>query len=246
MIAWVSHHLPDANGKLVGGAEMTDVALLENAPIPVKVIHSDNWKEALDFDKVIITGTDLLSSYAMNKLAMKKPVVAVHHLQTRSLERAQLLNSASTLICHTPKHLELELSWVTPKRATWIISPHDPGQFSSKPKENFALWAARLHPQKGPMEAMEWASKRSIPLLMMYDKTREEVLEAMSRARDFVFLPTSFDAEPRTIIEAVLSGCKVFTNELAGISSIPNWENPEVISDLVSNSKELFWETVLH
>jgi hypothetical protein len=95
------------------------------------------------------------------------------------------------------------------------------------------------------MEAMEWASKRSIPLLMMYDKTREEVLEAMSRARDFVFLPTSFDAEPRTIIEAVLSGCKVFTNELAGISSIPNWENPEVMADLVGNSKELFWQTVL-
>jgi hypothetical protein len=245
MIAWVSHHLPDANGKLIGGAEMTDAVLLEEAPVEVKVISPENWKEALDFEKVIITGTDLLSPYAMSQLALKKPVVAIHHLQTKSFERAQLLNSASTLICHTPRHLELELSWVSPKKSTWIISPHDPKQFSSKTKENFALWAARLHPQKGPMEAMEWASKNSIPLLMMYDKTREEVLEAMSRAKDFVFLPTGFDAEPRTIIEAVLSGCKVHTNELAGISSIPNWKDPEKMASLVSNSKDLFWETVL-
>jgi len=245
LIAWVSHHLPDANGNLIGGAEMTDAALLKDAPEEVKIINPDNWKEALDFEKVIITGTDLLSSYAMNELAKKNPIVAVHHLQTRTHSRAQLLNSASILICHTPKHLELELAWVSPKNATWIISPHDPKQFSSKPKENFALWAARLHPQKGPMEAMEWASQNTIPLLMMYNKTREEVLEAMSRAKDFVFLPTSFDAEPRTIIEAVLSGCKVHTNNLAGISSIPNWEDPETMANLVSNSKELFWKTVL-
>jgi hypothetical protein len=80
---------------------------------------------------------------------------------------------------------------------------------------------------------------------MMYDKTRAEVLEAMSRAKDFVFLPTSFDAEPRTIIEAVLSGCQVHTNDLAGITSIPNWQDPETLTNLVSNSKELFWNTVL-
>jgi hypothetical protein len=80
---------------------------------------------------------------------------------------------------------------------------------------------------------------------MMHDKTRAEVLEAMSRAKHFVFLPQAFDAEPRTIIEAVLSGCKVVTNDLAGITSIPNWKDPEVLTDLVTNSKELFWQTVL-
>jgi hypothetical protein len=93
---------------------------------------------------------------------------------------------------------------------------------------------------------MRWASERSIPLLMMYDKTRAEVLEAMSRARDFVFLPTGFDAEPRVVVEAVLSGCKVHTNDLAGISSIPNWQNPDTLAKLSSKSKELFWNTVLN
>jgi hypothetical protein len=80
---------------------------------------------------------------------------------------------------------------------------------------------------------------------MMYDKTRAEVLEAMSRAKHFVFLPQAFDAEPRSVIEAVLSGCQVHTNELAGITSILNWREPEVLTELITNSKELFWKTVL-
>ncbi len=68
MIAWVSHHLPDATGKLIGGAEMTDAVLLENAPVEVKIISPNNWKEALEFEKVVITGTDQLTPYAMNQL----------------------------------------------------------------------------------------------------------------------------------------------------------------------------------
>ena len=245
VIAWISHHLPDENGNLAGGAEMTDQALLTNAPTEVKIINPHNWEEALDYDKIIITGTDLLSPYAMSQLAERNPVVAVHHLQTRTPARAKLLSSASTLICHSPKHLELELEWTNPKRSTWIIAPHDPSHFSIKPKEDFALWAARLHPQKGPDGAIAWASRNSIPLLMMYDKSRAEVLEAMSRAKYFVFLPTGFDAEPRTIVEAILSGCEVHTNDLAGITSIPNWRNSETLTNLVTKSKDLFWETAL-
>jgi hypothetical protein len=224
---------------------MTDVALLADAPAEVTIIRPENWKQALEFDKIVITGTDLLSPFAMTQLARRKPIVAVHHLQTRTQERQQLLSSASTLICHTPRHLELELEWTSPKQSTWIISPHDPAKFTAKPKENFALWAARMHPQKGPVQAQAWAEQEGIPLVMMHDKSRAEVLETMSRASHFVFLPTGFDAEPRTIIEAVLSGCNVHTNELAGISSIPNWRDPDTMADLVSNSKELFWNTVL-
>ena len=245
MIAWVSHHLPDKDGKLVGGAEMTDVALLTDAPTEYTIIKPEDWKQALDFDKIVITGTDLLSPYAMTQLARRKPVVAVHHLQTRTEERAELLSSASTLICRTPRHLELELEWTTPKASTWVTAPLDITEITQKPKEYFALWAARMHPQKGPVEAQVWAQQQGIPLIMMTDKPRAEVLETMSRAGHFVFLPNSFDAEPRAVIEAVLSGCQVHTNELAGITSVPNWRNPETLIKLVSNSKQLFWDTVL-
>jgi hypothetical protein len=245
VIAWLSHHLPDKDGKLVGGAEMTDQSLLADAPADVTIITPDNWKQALEFDKIVITGTDLLSPFAMTQLARRNPVVAVHHLQTRTDERAELLSSASTLICRTPRHLELELEWTKPKSSTWVTAPIDISEITQKPKEFFALWAARMHPQKGPVEAQVWADREGIPLVMMSDKPRAEILETMSRARDFVFLPTGFDAEPRAVIEAVLSGCQVHTNELAGITSVPNWQAPETLTNLVTNSKELFWSIVL-
>ncbi len=245
MIAWISHHLPDQNGNLVGGAEMTDATLLTDAPVEVKTFLPQDWKQAMDYDQIVITGTDLLTPYAMLQLAKRNPVVAVHHQQTQNEHRATLINSAKVLICHSPRHLELELEWTSPKQSTWIISPHDPSLFTQKPKENFALWAARMHPQKGPAEAQAWAEQQGIPLVMMHNNTRAEVLETMSRASHFVFLPNGFDAEPRTIIEAVLSGCQVHTNELAGITSIPNWRDLQVLTELITNSKELFWNTVL-
>jgi len=68
----------------------------------------------------------------------------------------------------------------------------------------------------------------------------------MSRAKHFVFLPQGFDAEPRSVVEAVLSGCQGHTNDLAGISSIPNWRDPKVLTELVTNAKERFWQIVLN
>jgi hypothetical protein len=224
---------------------MTDQALLADAPAEVTIIRPENWKQALEFDKIVITGTDLLSPFAMTQLARREPIVAIHHLQTRTDERAELLSSASKLICRTPRHLELELEWTTPKQTDWVLSPLDVSQLSVKPKENFALWAARMHPQKGPVEAQAWAEQKGIPLVMMYDKPRAEVLETMSRASDFVFLPTGFDAEPRVVIEAVLSGCQVHTNELAGITSVPNWRDPDKLRALVTQAKQQFWDRIL-
>ena len=244
MIAWISHHLP-IDGKLIGGAEMSDDSILKDAPVKIDVITPGNWEQAMSYDKIIITGTDLLSPYAMNQLAQKKPVVAIHHLQTHSAERALLISSAKVFVARTPRHLELELTWTSPSKKAWVLSPIKPSEMSVKPKEDFALWAARMHPQKGPVEAQAWADERGIPLVMMTDKPRSEVLETMSRAKHFVLLPNGFDAEPRAIIEAVISGCEVHTNELAGITSVPNWRDPETLSELVSNAKDLFWQTVL-
>jgi hypothetical protein len=244
VIAWVSHHLP-IDGKLIGGAEMSDDTMLKDPPVKVDVITPDNWEQAMSYDEVIITGTDLLSPYAMNQLAKKKPVVAIHHLQTHSAERAFLINSAKVFIAQTPRHLELELTWTSPSRSAWILSSLDTSEMSVKPKEDFALWAARMHPQKGPVEAQAWADERGIPLVMMTDKPRSEVLETMSRAKYFVLLPNGFDGEPRAIIEAVISGCEVHTNDLAGITSVPNWRDPDTLAELVTNAKDLFWQTAL-
>jgi hypothetical protein len=224
---------------------MTDQLFLKNAPVEVKVFHSRDYKEALDYDQIIITGTDLLNDFAMKQLSKKNPVVMVHHEQTRNFYRNQLMSNAKTLICRTPRHLEIETSWTDPKKATWIISPLDPQEMQVNEKKDFALWAARMHHQKGPVEAQEWAKKNGIELMMMWDKPRAEVLKVMSYAKHFVFLPNGFDAEPRSLIEAVLSGCEVHTNELAGLTSIPNWRDPDTLTELITNAKDLFWETAL-
>jgi hypothetical protein len=245
MIAWVSHHLPQDDGTLAGGAEMTDATTLLDAPVEVNVFTPEHWEKAMEFDKIVIAGTDLLSNGAMKALATKSPTVLVHHQQERTEARANLISSAEKLICHTPRHLEIELEWTKPKSSSWVISSHDVSQFQIKEKENFALWAARMHDQKGPHNAVIWSMQNDIPLLMYHDKPRDVVLETMSRAKHFVFLPNSFDAEPRTIIEAVLSGCIVHTNTLAGIVSIPNWHIPEVMSELVTTAKEKLWAELL-
>jgi hypothetical protein len=245
MIAWISHHLPAPDGKLIGGAEMTDATLLADAPVEVKTFLPHQWKDAMDYDEIVITGTDLLSPYSMLQLAKKNPVVAVHHEQTQNEHKATLINSSKVFICRSPRHLELELAWTNPKASTWVTAPLDISEITQKPKENFALWAARMHNQKGPKEAQAWADQQGIPLVMMTDKPRAEVLETMSRASHFVFLPNNFDAEPRSVIEAVLSGCQVVTNELAGITSVPNWRDPEVLTELVNGAKQLFWDRIL-
>ena len=246
LIAWVSHHLPLEDGTLVGGAEMTDQKLLSIAPEEVEVFSPQNWQEAMECERVIITGTDLLSDEAMAELATKNPVVAVHHKQTRSQARAELIDSASMFICRSPRHLEIELEWASPKASSWVSAPLDSSELQpAKKKEEFALWAARLHQQKGPNEAMEWAQQNKVPLLMMHNKERSVVLEAMSRARYFVFLPNDFDAEPRAVIEAVLSGCEIITNDNAGVSSIPDWRNPDTLRSLVESAGERFWQLAL-
>jgi hypothetical protein len=224
---------------------MSDSVLLQNPPVDVMVFSPNNWEGALDFDQVVITGTDALDPWAMTQLAKKKPAVLVHHQQIRTESRANLINKAKVFLARTPRHLEIEKEWTQPKKSSWVLSPLDVNEFAIKPKLDFALWAGRWHYQKGPEEAVKWAEERKLKLLMLIDKPRKEVLETMSVAKHFVFLPNGFDAEPRTVIEAVMSGCQVHTNNLAGITSVPNWSKPEALGDLLKNSKRLFWEAVL-
>jgi hypothetical protein len=102
-----------------------------------------------------------------------------------------------------------------------------------------------MHHQKGLENAIQWAESQKIPLTIYYNKPRHVVLETMSRAKHFVFLPNSFDAEPRSVIEAVLSGCKVATNDFAGITSVPNWRDTDNLRGLVESAGTRFWELAL-
>jgi hypothetical protein len=256
-IGWVTHHLPrDTDslnpahlpGKYVGGAEMTDAALIEAAPDGVNVtrIAPNDYVAALDYDEIIITGTDALSDDAMRVLGKREPAVFLHHLQTRADARRDLLNRARVVIVHTPAHLRRELEWTEPRRTALALSPLDPSEcWTAEPKKEQAVWANRLHDLKGPRAAAMWAARKDIPLIKLSSAPRPEVLQVMAESRYYVHLPLGFESESRATIEAVLSGCEVIANDNVGITSVPGWRDAGRLADLVSNAAERWWTEIL-
>jgi hypothetical protein len=254
MIAWVTHHLPrdtDSNnsahlpGKYVGGAEMTDAALLAAAPVDVDIVPAWEWERALDADHVIITGTDLLPTQAMERLAGTSPTVFLHHEQTRAYARRQLIDAARVLILHTPAHEAMERRWTNPKRVELVLSPMDPTECWAEPKQDHAVWAQRMHDLKGPRAARLWAIENGIRLQMLTNAPRAKVLDALAVARWFVHLPLGFESESRATIEAVLSGCKCVTNERVGITSVDGWSDPQRLADMVASAADKWWQVAL-
>lgn len=223
-IAWVTHHLPghvDASwalpGEFAGGAEMCDAAMIARRPdgYSVDLVPASDWELALNYDRIVITGTDQLSDAAMLALAERKPLVWVHHKQFQSEARACLFRRADPFVCMSKAHAEVEDAWAGTS-ALWNHGWFDPADITAKLKDDHALWAARNHPQKGLISARIWAENNQIPLVEVTDAPRETVLLEMSEARWFVFLPKGFDACPRTLIEAEIAGCEIVTNNLAG------------------------------
>jgi hypothetical protein len=252
-LAWVTHHLPRETdspheyhlpGKYVGGAEMTDATLRAAAPdgIQVVMIEPDYYEDALACDDIVITGTDALTEKAMNVLADREPAVFLHHEQTPSAARGYLLENARTVILHTPAHLERERRWCDPNNVQLVLSPLDPSEcWSEKPKLDQAVWANRLHDLKGPRAAALWAAERDLPLVRLSNVPRHTVLQALAVSRYFVHLPIGFESESRATIEAVLSGCQVITNDNVGVTSVPGWDDPAQLADMVGQAAERWW-----
>jgi hypothetical protein len=256
-LAWVTHHLPrdiDSSnpahlpGAFVGGAEMTDAALIAAAPqsVQVQLIEPDDWAQALDADDIVVTGTDLLTDEAMTTLAARKPAVFIHHKQTPNAARSALLSSARVLIVHTPAHREREARWTSlPKRVALVLSPMDPAQIPTEPKHDFALWAQRTHPLKGLRGAQMWAAQHDIDFVALSNVDRETVLTELAKARWFIHLPVGFESESRATIEAVLAGCECITNSNVGITSVDGWDDPPHLADLVTTAAQTWWKAVL-
>jgi hypothetical protein len=256
-VAWLTHHLPrpdDAQdnpahlpGRFAGGAEMTDAELLELVPAGVEVdlLGADEWERALDADHIIITGTDFLEDEACHVLAGRQPTVFVHHKQTRRPGVAALLNGCRVLILHTPAHEAVERSWTAPRRVEHVLSPLRTSDCDTGPKGDHAVWAQRWHPLKGPLAAKYWSAKQGIPLRMLTNVPRSDVLEAMSAARWWVHLPLGFESESRASIEAVLSGCVPVVNSNVGVSSVEGWQDPGRLRDMVDQAGHRFWQVAV-
>jgi hypothetical protein len=257
-VAWVTHQLPSVEGaenaenllpgKFPGGAERSNHNRIQARPYGVEVtlIHSDNYRQAVDYDFVIVGATDRLSADAKETLSRTKHAMAITHPLPPSEGNALLFESAEIVIGYTPAHLEASVHDYTLKRSAWVPTPVDLDLITSAEKEEFALHAARRDWWKGADSAIEWAEANSIPLVVMQREPHQVVLETMSRAKYFVHLPKILDAEPSAVTEAVLSGCEIVYNENVGLTSVPDWSDPDALRKRIETAGRDFWELALN
>lgn len=223
-VAWLTHHharveqRPDAllPGLYAGGAEINDAVMRSHVPSGVEIVpfEPDDWQSAMDFDRIVITGTDRLTDEAMIRLADRGPLVWIQHAQTRTAARKYLFQYAAPFITMSRLHQAHEAQWsrvsdLYVHSPVWNVDEVQPAE-----KENFALFAARNHPAKGKINARIRADKMGVPLVELSNVDRSVVLDHMARAKWFIHLPKEFDACPRTVIEATLAGCEIITNPL--------------------------------
>lgn len=257
-VGWYTHHVKKTpenasesltglfTGEFVGGAEMSDEEYKKFAPknVQIETVTVQNWINPTNFDSIIVTGTESFSDQQLELLSKTEPFVFVHHLQTPRASLRQLIDNSRMFVTHTPAHMFRELKWTNPKKTGQVLSAFNTGDIKPANKNEFALWAARNHPLKGQNQAFTWALKMEIPFVPLTNKPRAEVLQAMSYAEYFVHLPLAFESECRAVMEAVLSGCKVVTNENVGITSVEDWDDPEALRNMINKAGDTFWRLV--
>lgn len=99
---------------------------------------------------------------------------------------------------------------------------------------------------KGTSAAIQWCEDNNKEYELLQGLSHNEVLEKMSTAEGFVYLPLGGDTCPRMVIEAQLLGCKLeINNNVQHASEIPFCENDilEIETYLYSN-RDIFWNTV--
>lgn len=222
-VAWIANVLTGGEsfylpGEHAGGGEMADAGMIALRPdgVEVTMVNPAEWQHALDYDRIVITGTEQLTYEAMFALAQRKPIVWLHSLSIERYGLKELITKADPFLTMSELHAKHEFGW-SGVRSMWNHGWIDPDDVTpAVTKSEHALWAARNHPQKGLMGARIWAQNHGVPLVEITDAPRREVLDAMSVARYFVLLPKGFDTCPRTLIEAELAGCEIVTNQWAG------------------------------
>lgn len=232
----------------MGGAEMSDDEYKKFAPenVQIETVTVQNWTNPTNFDSIIVTGTESFNDEQLEALSLTEPFVFVHHLQTPRASLRKLINNSRMFVTHTPAHMARELKWTNPKNTGQVLSAFDTSNIKPADKDDFALWAARTHPLKGQNQAFSWALKMEVPFVPLTNKPRSDVLQAMSYAEYFVHLPLAFESECRAVMEAVLSGCKIITNENVGITSVEDWDDPDVLRNMIDKAGDTFWRLVNH
>lgn len=263
-IGWYTHHIENTTnvalrgseavsglftGQFAGGAEMSDYEYRLQAPLDYEIeIVTPTTFEIHDihqFDSIVVTGTDVFTDKQLNRLSEFEPFVFVHHLQTPRAGLNALISGSRLFVTHTPAHMRRELSWAKPRKTAQVLSYFDTSKcYDHMDKQPFAIWAAREHPLKGKLKAEIWAAQAGYEFKALSNVSRDEVLDAMARSEWFVHLPLAFESECRAVMEAVLSGCRIHTNENVGITSIEDWQDADHLRHMIDKAGDTFWRLV--
>lgn len=231
-------------GAFRGGAELSDYEYLSAAPNGVEWEYTTPAM-ASTYDRVLVTSLDGMSDADLRAVAELAPVVFLHHEVMPSPMRTRFLEAARLVMLHTPAHEARTRVWCNPQRVELVLSAIDTSVIKpADQKQRFVLAASRNHPLKGLKNAKIWAAKHDYPCLVMTRQPREKVLEAMSIAEVFAHFPLEFESECRSVIEAVLSGCRIVTNANVGLTSVAGWDDPTQLRGLVDAAPEQYWRLV--
>ena len=251
-IGVISTHQPVAEdagegwlpGAYRGGAELSDAEYLTHAPDGVEWAYITP-DEAHTVDRVLVTSLEGLSEEEGRALSTFEPVVFLHHATQPAEWKAVMISRARRLILHTPAHLSRTRAWSSPREAILVLSAMDESElYPAAVKEPFAVAACRDHPLKGLANARIRAAREGYPLMVMTRDERRDVIMMMRRAEAFIHLPLAFESEGRAVIEAVLCGCEVFANDHVGVTSVPGWDDPDVLRRLVAEAPRVYWDAV--
>jgi hypothetical protein len=263
-IGWYTHHIENHpnvaengsvskqglfTGQFAGGAEMSDYEYRLQAPLgfEIEIVTPDTFDthDIHQFDSVVVTGTDAFTDQQLNRLSEHEPFVFVHHLQTPRAGLNSLIIGSRLFVTHTPAHMRKELSWAKPRKTAQVLSYFDTSKcYDHIDKKPYALWAAREHPFKGKLKAHAWAAQAGYEFKSLTNVPREQVLDAMARSEWFVHLPLAFESECRAVMEAVLSGCRIHTNENVGITSVEDWSDADHLRHMIDKAGDTFWKLV--
>ena len=263
-IGWYTHHIENDpkvaqngsvsqqglfTGQFAGGAEMSDYEYRLQAPLGFEIVivtpDTFDTHDIHQFDSIVVTGTDAFTDQQLNRLSEHEPFVFVHHLQTPRAGLNSLIIGSRLFVTHTPAHMRKELSWAKPRKTAQVLSYFDTSKcYDHIDKKPYALWAAREHPLKGKLKAHAWAAQAGYEFKSLTNVPREQVLDAMARSEWFVHLPLAFESECRAVMEAVLSGCRIHTNENVGITSVEDWSDADHLRHMIDKAGDTFWKLV--
>jgi hypothetical protein len=263
-IGWYTHHTENDpkvaengsvsqqglfTGQFAGGAEMSDYEYRLQAPLDfeIEIVTPATFDthDIHQFDSVVVTGTDAFTDQQLNRLSEYEPFVFVHHLQTPRAGLNALIAGSRLFVTHTPAHMRRELSWAKPRKTAQVLSYFDTSKcYDHMDKQPYALWAAREHPLKGKLKAELWAAQAGYEFKTLTNVPRDQVLDAMARSQWFVHLPLAFESECRAVMEAVLSGCRIHTNENVGITSVQDWQDADHLRHMIDKAGDTFWRLV--